>query len=725
VVCLDEIGPANEGVKPDADDPAHDGVRQQALWGNLMGGGGGAEWYFGYSYAHDDLDCEDWRSRDRMWDQTRWALDFFHQYLPFWEMTPSDSLSSIGWCLAKAGEVYGVYLPSGGSPSLQLPAGTYVVKWYNPRAGGGLLDGSVTGVSGGALRSLGDPPADAAKDWAVLVTIVSGGGTPPPPPSGTSIDSFTLMNADLDTPILDPLPDGAVLNLAALPTRNLNLRVNTAPSVVGSVRFDYDGNPDYRIESAAPYTIGGDSSGDYLAWTPSVGAHTLTAIPYSGSGGTGTPGTSKTLGFSVVDDPGAAVPGSPEASDGSGGSDGSCGATGLEVLLGLGLAAGFRSRRRAGSAFRIPGRLLIFAGLFSLPMLGAARTLPVAAGVYQESGGIVVVEIESEPVAGNWVKETSLAGYTGTGYYTWRGADVFNSPGQGVLRYQVQIHTAGTYQFRIRNRHDHADSTLENDCFTRMDGGAWVKTFSSARGAWVWNTNHEFSHDSKPAAQYALAAGLHTLEISGRSKGFSIDRFILYLPSVANPTDPGRPESTTAAAGTPAPGPSVDSFSLVDAATGQPVPGYSPINDGAVLNLASLTGTAFDLRADAGDGTVSVAFSLDGISSTDDAAPFAVAWTAVVGTHSLTATPYAGAGAGGAAGTPRTIAFTVIDAPGTPGTNPGVAVPEPDNGRDNENGDASCSGRTAANAGPGGLLASAGLALLALGGARRRGCPLS
>ena len=44
VVCLDEIGPAHIGVKPDKDDPNHDDVRRYALWGNLMAGGAGCEW---------------------------------------------------------------------------------------------------------------------------------------------------------------------------------------------------------------------------------------------------------------------------------------------------------------------------------------------------------------------------------------------------------------------------------------------------------------------------------------------------------------------------------------------------------------------------------------------------------------------------------------------------------------------------------------------------------
>jgi hypothetical protein len=173
VVCLDEIGPSDTGVKPDADDPGHDSVRKQALWGNLMAGGGGVEWYFGYKFPNNDLNCDDFRSRDRMWDQTRVALDFFQKYLPFTEMKHNDALTSSAedYCLAKVGEVYAVYLPNGGTTGLDLGSATgeFAVQWYNPRAGGPLRDGTVTKIAGPGARSIGLPPSGVTLDWVGLV----------------------------------------------------------------------------------------------------------------------------------------------------------------------------------------------------------------------------------------------------------------------------------------------------------------------------------------------------------------------------------------------------------------------------------------------------------------------------------------------------------------------------------------------------------------------------
>lgn len=175
VIFHDEQSSAHTGVLPDADDPTHDIPRIEALWGNLMGGGSGVEWYFGYRYPHMDLNCEDWRSRDAMWDQTRIALEFFEQHLPFWEMEPvADERTIVDGAparvLAKPGEIYALQLPRGGSVQMQLPAGDYTVEWFNPRVGGPLRPAKVREVSGGRQRVwLGQPPADPSSDWVVLV----------------------------------------------------------------------------------------------------------------------------------------------------------------------------------------------------------------------------------------------------------------------------------------------------------------------------------------------------------------------------------------------------------------------------------------------------------------------------------------------------------------------------------------------------------------------------
>jgi hypothetical protein len=173
VVAIDEIGPHFRGVDPDArPDNNQDTVRHLALWGNLMAGGAGAEWYFGYKNPHNDLGMEDWRSRDRMWDYTRHALHFFQQHLPFREMVVEEGvLTGAGYVFAKKGELVAAYLPNPNQVELDLAhyAGNFDVLWYNPRAGGDLQRGSAEQVRGGGKALVGNPPADPEKDWALLL----------------------------------------------------------------------------------------------------------------------------------------------------------------------------------------------------------------------------------------------------------------------------------------------------------------------------------------------------------------------------------------------------------------------------------------------------------------------------------------------------------------------------------------------------------------------------
>ncbi|TGE24819.1 PKD domain-containing protein [Hymenobacter aquaticus] len=120
-------------------------------------------------------------------------------------------------------------------------------------------------------------------------------------PAGQSVTSYTLVNADTDTDI-QPLTAGATLNLATLPTRNLNVRANTNPATVGSVVFALSGaQTRSQTEGVAPYALFSDANADYNPWTPAVGSYSLTARPYSAASGGGTAGTALTISFSVTD----------------------------------------------------------------------------------------------------------------------------------------------------------------------------------------------------------------------------------------------------------------------------------------------------------------------------------------------------------------------------------------------------------------------------------------
>jgi hypothetical protein len=192
VVTQDEIGPAGTGAKPDADDPEHNDIRAEVLWGNLMAGGAGVEWYFGYKFAHNDLKCEDWRSRDILWDQTKYAMEFFQKHLPFENMESNDALTKNehDYVFAKEGFIYAVYLPKAEETKLDLAGNKsrFSVKWYNPRKGGDLQYGSVKTIKGGDEVSIGMPPA-LEGDWVALIQNKS------KEVASTKIESTVILSA--------------------------------------------------------------------------------------------------------------------------------------------------------------------------------------------------------------------------------------------------------------------------------------------------------------------------------------------------------------------------------------------------------------------------------------------------------------------------------------------------------------------------------------------------
>jgi hypothetical protein len=186
VVANDEQNPAGLGVPPDEGYQGFGGfagegedrydrhdIRKYTLWGNLMAGGAGVEYYFGYRLAENDLLAQDLRSRDASWDYCRIAIDFLQaEKMPLTQMHPADRLvgtepgTNGNWCLAQENRVYLVYLPKGGDVNLDLTKakGRFNVSWFNPREGG--KPRRASSVNGGKSVRLSAPDTE---DWAVLI----------------------------------------------------------------------------------------------------------------------------------------------------------------------------------------------------------------------------------------------------------------------------------------------------------------------------------------------------------------------------------------------------------------------------------------------------------------------------------------------------------------------------------------------------------------------------
>jgi len=172
LLMMDELGPWHTGAKSDAEDPDHDQIRKDVLWGALMAGATGVQWYFGWLTPPNDLNAEDWRSRNNLWEQSAVARDFFKKF-DVTKMSSTDSLISAGdnYCFSLPGEVYVIYLKNGGTTKLDLRehTGEYAVNWYNPRQGGEARQGSISTVNGGQWVGIGRAPFNTNKDWTILV----------------------------------------------------------------------------------------------------------------------------------------------------------------------------------------------------------------------------------------------------------------------------------------------------------------------------------------------------------------------------------------------------------------------------------------------------------------------------------------------------------------------------------------------------------------------------
>lgn len=228
-------------MKPDSSDPQHNDIRKYVLWANIMAGGAGVEYYFGYDFSDSDLSLQDFRSRDAMWDQSRYALDFFSKNsIPFWMMAnANEKLSTDDWLLMDIDGAHLVlYLRNGGTTTIDLSGistWTYTVEWFDPFIGGDLQSGSILSVSAGSAMSVGDAPYNETQDWVVLVRCEDCDAVERP----ASIPTFhpSASKVPLASPIVvsTEAPTQISHLSSAFPTLSANLtNVPTASNALGS-----------------------------------------------------------------------------------------------------------------------------------------------------------------------------------------------------------------------------------------------------------------------------------------------------------------------------------------------------------------------------------------------------------------------------------------------------------------------------------------------------------
>jgi hypothetical protein len=136
-------------------------LRTQVLYPIFFGGG---NFELHYQDAYGQVGSVTIQNLEPMLEDMFQARQFIES-LPFSEMKPCNGILSNqnNYCFGKAGEVYAVYFPAGGSDSVNLSKvqGDFDVIWFNPRTGETNQMGS---VAGGGLRTFTTPDNN---DWVL------------------------------------------------------------------------------------------------------------------------------------------------------------------------------------------------------------------------------------------------------------------------------------------------------------------------------------------------------------------------------------------------------------------------------------------------------------------------------------------------------------------------------------------------------------------------------
>jgi len=136
--------------------PEHD---RRAWWSAYMGGG---VWEAHVLGPYD----QPYSAWETTWKELGGARGFMES-MPFHEMQPRNDLIKAGdaFCLAKFGDAYALYLPQGGSVSVELATGRYTCAWWNPSNGSDGKFQSEQDITGGGQTLT----APSAGDWAVRI----------------------------------------------------------------------------------------------------------------------------------------------------------------------------------------------------------------------------------------------------------------------------------------------------------------------------------------------------------------------------------------------------------------------------------------------------------------------------------------------------------------------------------------------------------------------------
>ncbi|GAA4281728.1 hypothetical protein GCM10022260_21490 [Gaetbulibacter aestuarii] len=140
---------------------------ERSLWASLTAGGAGIHYYSN----NGDITEDNYTLWSDFFNRMRYAKDFLYDNaIPFWNMFNDNDAVSTGRLFSDGTENYVIFLPGGGTADIDLTGSSdFTIKWFDPRNGGALQDGSLSALSSGTAQSIGNPPNNQDKSWVVYL----------------------------------------------------------------------------------------------------------------------------------------------------------------------------------------------------------------------------------------------------------------------------------------------------------------------------------------------------------------------------------------------------------------------------------------------------------------------------------------------------------------------------------------------------------------------------
>lgn len=182
--------------------------------------------------------------------------------------------------------------------------------------------------------------------------------------------------------------------------------------------------------------------------------------------------------------------------------------------------------------------------------------------VFNEKDGLVLVEFEKAEFSGDWALKSDGTSHSGDGYMVWQGSQHLGDPGNGIVTFKIKIENSGTYQFIWHSAVKTGTSgTDHNDTWLRFDDAndfygqkgtstvypkgsgktpnpegatadGWFKIYRSENDLdFKWQSS-TFDNDGHDIFVVFDNPGTYLMEVSARSSGHGIDKFVLFNDSM-------------------------------------------------------------------------------------------------------------------------------------------------------------------------------------------------